>query len=360
MKFQLYSLLAASLAMTSCKDQADESAQAPAAGEPKTFRYEMTNAYTVTVPEGAGSLKAWFAMPQRDESSQKIEDFKIECPYPHEIVKDQFGNEFVRINLENPPAGEFDPTETFKVTRTEIKVDVDPAKVDETADGVDGKYLEESAHIVITPEIAAEARRVVGDEKNPVKASRKLYDWTLANIDYWVKDPANKKSSGVGSSIYTFETKTGNCTDFHSLWVAMARSQGIPSRLVYGSIPKPTLDGKDTDQSYHCWPEFYAKGIGWIPHDVAVADIYVDEFPLTDENKAGVELTTALGYKGQDDKMVDYYFGNIDERRATWARGRDHILEGASAPVDSLPKAHVEIDGEPASDWTRKLTYRSL
>ena len=358
MKFQLYSLMAASLALTACKDKPEEADKT--SGAPKSYRFEMTNAYSVKIPEGAQSVKAWFAMPQLEEASQKIEDFKITCEHPHEIVKDQFGNEFVRIVLTNPPAGDFDLTETFKVTRTEIKVDADPAKVDEKAEGVDAKYLDGSANIVMTPEIVAAAKEAVGDEKNPVNASRKLYDWTLANIDYWVKDPANKKSSGIGSSTYTFETKTGNCTDFHSLWVAMARSQGIPSRMVYGSIPKPTLDGKDTDQSYHCWPEFHAKGIGWIPHDVAVADIYAEEFPLNDANKTGVELTTALGYKGKDDKMVDYYFGNIDERRVTWARGRDHVLEGASGPVDSLPKAYIEIDGKPASDWTRKLTYESL
>ena len=358
MKPYLYSLLGASLVLTSCKDQKEEAAVAPEAA--KSFQFEMTNAYSLKVPEGAQSVKAWFAMPQRDEASQKIAEFKVDCQYPHEIVKDQFGNEFVSINLTNPPAGDLQLTETFKVVRTEIKVDADPAKVDESAEGVDAKYLEENVNIVITPEIAAEAKKVVGDEKNPVIAARKLYDWTLENIDYWVKDPANKKASGIGSSTYTFETKTGNCTDFHSLWVAMARSQGISSRLVYGSIPKPTLDGKDADQSYHCWPEFYAKGIGWIPHDVAVADLYHDEFPLTEENKSGVELTSAVGYQGKDDKMVDYYFGNIDERRVTWNRGRDHVLEGASGVIDSLPKAHVEIDGKPVVDWTRKLTYKSL
>jgi transglutaminase-like putative cysteine protease len=25
------------------------------------------------------------------------------------------------------------------------------------------------------------------------------------------------------------------------------------------------LMGEDQDQSYHCWAEFYAPGLGWIP-----------------------------------------------------------------------------------------------
>jgi transglutaminase-like putative cysteine protease len=201
-----------------------------------------------------------------------------------------------------------------------------------------------------------------------VKAARKIYDWVLDNIDYWVKDPANKKASPVGSSEYCLTTKTGNCTDFHSLWVALGRSAGIPSRIVYGSIFKPELAGKDSDQSYHCWPVFYATGIGWISQDVAVADIFHGTFPLNDANAEKVRLTTASGYSGPDEKLVNWYFGNIDDRRVVWSTGRDLKLDPpqAAGPVNALPKAYVEVDGvvfgEKSADgktvqWTRKLTY---
>jgi hypothetical protein len=39
------------------------------------------------------------------------------------------------------------------------------------------------------------ANEIVGDETNPVLAARKLYDWVLVNVDYWVKDPKNKPGS---------------------------------------------------------------------------------------------------------------------------------------------------------------------
>src|SRR5262249_5352784 len=38
---------------------------------------------------------------------------------------------------------------------------------------------------------------IVAGENNPVKAARKLYGWTLANVDYWVKDPEHKAASGL-------------------------------------------------------------------------------------------------------------------------------------------------------------------
>ena len=63
---------------------------------------------------------------------------------------------------------------------------------------------------------------------------------------------------------------------------------------------------------------------GWLPLDVSLANIYSKVFAVTDKNKKLAELTTATGYKGLNHK-VDYYFGNLDERRVTWSRGRDLI-----------------------------------
>src|SRR5439155_25496103 len=132
-------------------------------------------------------------------------------------------------------------------------------------------FLVANHHVIIDDRVRKLAAEIVGDERNPVLASRKLYDWVLANIDYWVKDPKTKKASPVGSTEYCLTTKIGNCTDFHSLWTSLARAAGIPTRMVYGSFFKRELDGQDADQSYHCWPELYAPGLRWVPHGGAVA-----------------------------------------------------------------------------------------
>ena len=63
--------------------------------------------------------------------------------------------------------------------------------------------------------------------------------------------------------------------------------------------------------------------------------------------------------------MVDYYFGNLEERRVLWSVGRDLELdpEPANGPINALPKAYVEADGKALAEkeaWTRKLTYREL
>jgi len=146
------------------------------------------------------------------------------------------------------------------------------------------------------------------------------------------------------------------------LYAAAARAVSLPTRMVYGSFFKAPLDGVDQDQSYHCWIEFFAPNLGWVPLDVAVADIFVDDFELDDTNRSLVDLTVAAGYRGPDAGLVDYYFGNLDARRVTWNRGRDLALdpEPRAGRPNALPKAHVEVDGKPLAEkagWTRKLTF---
>ncbi len=334
--------------------------------EGKHATFEARHEFKFLVPEGARKIRAWVAMPQADPF-QKVEGFKIDCPFPTRIEKDSEGNTQVYCEVADPKVKEFSIVETFSVTRSEIKSGIDASKTRPyTAGDLAGKekYLAANTHVIIDDRIKKLSGEIVGGEKNPVRAARKLYDWVLADIDYWVKDPKNKKASPVGSTEYCMTTKTGNCTDFHSLWMSLARAAGIPTRLVYGSFFKLELDGQDTDQSYHCWPEFFVPGAGWVPHDVAVADIYVDKYEVNKDNEVLVRRTTADGYKGPDASKVEYYFGNIDERRVTWSIGRDLTLSPKQdgGPVNAVFKAYVEVDGklypESKDTYTRKLTYK--
>ena len=340
-------------------------AAAAAAPAPRSATFEARNEFKITVPEGAKKIRMWFAMPQ-DDPAQKVKGFKVEAPFPHQVTTDSAGNKQVYFELDAPAQKQFAVVETFTVTRREQLSGVDAAKA-KSITNADRERLKEflapNTYVVINDRIRTLAKGIVGTEENPVVVARKLYDWELKNIDYWVKDPANKKASPVGSTEYCLNTGTGNCTDFHSLWASLARARGIPTRIIYGSFFKAELDGQDADQSYHCWPEFFVPGMGWVPHDVAVADIFSGDFKTTPENDKLVRLTTGDGYHGADQSKVDYYFGNIDERRVTWSRGRDLTLspkqDGGS--VNALPKAYVEVDGKVGVEkevWTRKLTFK--
>ncbi len=340
-------------------------------GEVRTFAVE--NRYELDVPPGARHVRAWFALPDDHEPLQEVDDLAITIEpelagVATREVRDREGNRFLYMEASGVAGQKLTVATSFEIEREEARVSVDPAgtrplTADETREMA--AHLAPNAHVVIDGDIRAIAREVVGSESNPIRQARLVYDWVLENVTYWVKFPDRMKASPVGSSEYCLSSRTGNCTDFHSLYAAVARAAGLPTRMIYGSFFKGPLDGQAKDQSYHCWIEFWAPEVGWIPLDVAIADIFVDDFTIDDANAEKVALTVADGYHGPDAHLVEYYFGNLDARRVTWNRGRDLVLDppARGGPVNALPKAYVEVDGVPlgeSSGWKRTLTFREL
>ena len=338
----------------------------PKGGAPlRQARFELRNEVKVKVPEGAKQVRVWMALPQ-EEDAQQVSDLRIESPYPWQIGRDSEGSRVLYLATPNAQEREFTVLTTFTVSRWEVRHSVEAAKARPISD-VDrarfAEYLQPNKYVVIDDEIRRLADQIVGSETNPVLAARKIYDWVLQNVDYWVKDPEHKKASPVGSTTYCLTFRTGNCTDFESLWTSLARAKGIPTQIVYGSFLKPELRDRNEDQSYHCWAMFYAPGLGWVPHDVAVADLYKADIPITPANAKLVRLTTPDGTFGADPAKVNYFFGNLDERRVVWSHNRDLILSPKQdgEPVNALPKAYIEVDGKvlpEGTGWVRTLTYK--
>lgn len=334
------------------------------AAQPAQASFLIKNAFAVKVPKDAQTVKIWFAVPQEDAYSA-ITNFRVASDDPVTYDWDSWRNKVGYVEVHGAGQPEIHITETFALKRTEMHNTIDAEATRPLTDAERAalsRYLQPTTYVIVNDQIRALSGQITGGETNPVLAARKIYDWTLQNVDYWVKDPDHLKASPVGSTDYCLRTKTGNCTDFHSLFASLAISAGIPTRMIYGSLLKPTLDGIQVDASYHCWIQFYAPNLGWLPLDVSLANIYGKEFPVTDKNKKLVELTTATGYKGLDPSKIDYYFGNIDDRRVVWSVGRDLIMQPPQddGPVNSFPKMYVEVNGKQSTDWTRELTYQSL
>lgn len=71
---------------------------------------------------------------------------------------------------------------------------------------------------------------------------------------------------------FLFESKEGYCDLFASSMVVLARTQGIPARLVTGYYPfSPQKDEQGFYQIHeadgHAWAELYFEGVGWVPFD---------------------------------------------------------------------------------------------
>src|SRR5947207_2846041 len=87
----------------------------------------------------------------------------------------------------------------------------------------------------------------------------------------WLPYPSS--TGGQGDSVWACESKYGNCTDFHSLFISLARSQKIPAQFEIGfPIPeKRSADEMSEVPGYHCWAKFRPQGKGWIPVDISEA-----------------------------------------------------------------------------------------
>lgn len=93
-----------------------------------------------------------------------------------------------------------------------------------------------------------------------------VYTYVVENIRY---DQEKAKSIPPGYrsvSDDTFKNGTGICVDYTTLLAAMLRSQGIPTKLIYGYAP---------NGQYHSWVSVYAEESGQLAGSLAQAGTWV-------------------------------------------------------------------------------------
>lgn len=108
------------------------------------------------------------------------------------------------------------------------------------------------------PEIRAEADLAVGDASSPRLRAERLVRHVHAILE-------KKPTVSLPSALEVLKTRVGDCNEHTALYVAMARSLGLPSRIAVGLVH---LRGAFY---YHAWPEVWveeAPGRGvWLPVD---------------------------------------------------------------------------------------------
>jgi transglutaminase-like putative cysteine protease len=96
------------------------------------------------------------------------------------------------------------------------------------------------------------AHRIVGDERDPRRAAEL--------INRWVHDSLAKRVSfGVPNALRVLAARSGDCNEHTQLFVALARSAGIPARIASG------LAYVDRKFYYHAWPEVLLED--WVAVD---------------------------------------------------------------------------------------------
>lgn len=127
----------------------------------------------------------------------------------------------------------------------------------------------------IDPSIAELAAQVTSGTQNDYDALVALQSWFRSSeFRYSLDAPVEDGFDGSGiDAVATFLTKReGYCVHFASAFAIMARTLGMPSRIVVGYLPGTATGDVIERQAVfsvasgqlHAWPEVYFEGIGWI------------------------------------------------------------------------------------------------
>lgn len=282
---------------------------------------EMRNinmTYRVSVPGIAADAKqvtCWLPLPQTD-IHQTVNSYKLLGGYEYEVVSEsEYGNKFLKIDLTPAAGGTANLSVIYNVDR--YQVGAANLNTGDNSKELFTRYLLANSLVPLSGPIAAEARKVVCGENDPLKQARLLYENIIDTVTY---DKPLGGKHGRGDALFACDERYGNCTDFHSLFIGEARSLGIPSRFHMG-IPFPMDASEGEIGGYHCWAEFWIDGYGWIPIDASEAH----------KNKA----------------RVDELFGGLDASRIRFTTGRDIMLPGSEiGRVNFFIYPYVEADGE--------------
>lgn len=302
----------------------------------RSFRFVYAG--TVTDLKPGQQAKVWLPVAETTEEQQvKIEEIKT--PAPHKMGEDkQYSNRMIYFEAAANDRGEIPFQVTYRVTREEVKTNFRAGatlKPRESQEQVT-RFLQPDAKVPVEGKPLELLHEQLKNQKLPpdqFQAAKVLYDVVNNHMRY-SKDGTGW---GQGDAVWACDSRFGNCTDFHSLFISMARGNKIPAKFEMGfSIPPKR--GEGVVGGYHCWAWFMPEGKGWIPVDISEAD----RFP----------------------EMNDYYFGNLTEDRVQFTTGRDINLtpRQSGPPLNFFVYPYVEVNGQayPAEKIQRSFSYRDL
>jgi hypothetical protein len=295
-----------------------------AAEAPKTRTFQFTCAGTVADLKPGQTARVWLPVPPSNDD-QDVTIIAQDTPAVAKIGREAlYGNRVLFFETLADAEGQVAFKVVYKVTRREVK-------------GPSSKQLTEDMALLerlLKPDakvpIAGKPLDLLKDKPvpdDPMDAARLLYDIVNHHMRY------SKEGTGwgQGDSVWACESGRGNCSDFHSLFISLARSQKIPAIFEIG-YPLPQKRGAGDIAGYHCWAKFKA-GNGWVPVDISEANKHPE--------------------------MKSYYFGNLTEDRIALSRGRDLELvpRQDGPPLNFFVNPYVEVDGKPLPTAQIKPVY---
>src|ERR1051325_11410290 len=234
-----------------------------AIAQTKSRHFELNYSFTVRITDPGKPLDVWFPVAQSDQFQQvkvlsKSGDLALK-----ETTEPEYGNKMFYAHTDKATQPEYHFTVKYDVVRLQHLAAVSLKKPASEKDLQ--RFLQADKLVPITGKPAELAAGQVKPGMSDLEKGRAFYDYTFSTMKY----DKTGTGWGRGDTLWACDAKHGNCTDFHSLFASMARSQGIPVRFAIG-FPLPAAKHEGGIPGYHCWADFYADN-AWVPVDISEA-----------------------------------------------------------------------------------------
>ena len=281
---------------------------------------EFEFVYRVKLPEIKGEARVWIPLAKTD-TFQTVTVEELNVPMRWEKAHDrEYGNNICVLQPRPEDSGK-----TIEVRYRVVRKEKGPYSANNTEAA---RYLRPEKLVPIDETFRTLAEKATAGKTDDLDRAKALYDHVMGRMRY----DKSGTGWGRGDAKYACDVRTGNCTDFHSYFIALARSIGIPARFAIGAtIPADRNEG--TIEGYHCWAEFLADG-RWVPVDISEA--------------------------WKNPKLADYYFGHNPANRFELTKGRDLVVdpEPQSGPINFLAYPLLEMNGEVVKPETTFMFRR--
>jgi transglutaminase-like putative cysteine protease len=270
------------------------------APEHVVMRIQVSHATTYTYDTPPSGVTQLLRLTPRDHEGQHVLSWRIDLSedcllHQHE---DAFGNITHSFTAEGP----------FDKLSVEVNGEVDTQDTNGLVKGALERFppelfLRETSLTQADSSIIDFAKATRADARGDNLALLHALLTALNREIAFDTDPTHAATTAAEA----FRLRRGVCQDITHIFVAAARSLGIPARYVGGHIHR--VDGVTSQEAGHAWAEAYVENLGWVGFDptngisttdahvrVAVGLDYLGAAPVrgTRYGGAGETLTVAV------------------------------------------------------------------
>lgn len=159
-------------------------------------------------------------------------------------------------------------------------------------------FLYPNQYVWFSPGDAAVTRaaELSADSSNDLDFVEMVYYDVTENITYDEELAATVTTGYLPDNTRTMERKKGICFDYASLMAAMLRSQGIPTKLIFGY----------SGDAYHAWISVWLAETGWVD---SIIEFDGKSWSLLDPTLAAANSRSSVKqYIGDGSKYTEKYF----------------------------------------------------